>query len=68
MCVNELFDCLMATYHDLIMDRSGFLPTDAWLLSTEVIMGVCKALNSLRSEVCTISAKSSSIRTMAKIL
>jgi hypothetical protein len=64
---NELFDYLTNTYHNLT-DRIGFLPNDAWLLSTEIVARICKALNSSRSEVHTISAKSSSIQTTAKIL
>jgi hypothetical protein len=65
--VNELFDYLTDTYRDLT-DRSGFLPNDAWLLATEVVARICKALNSSRSEVRSISAKSSSVRTTARIL
>jgi hypothetical protein len=47
--VNQLFDYLTDTYHDLT-DRSGFLLTDAWLLATEIITRTCKALNSAWSE------------------
>jgi hypothetical protein len=64
---NELFDYLTETYRDLT-ERSGFLITDAWLLASEVVARICKALNSSRSEVRSISAKSSSVRTTARIL
>jgi hypothetical protein len=65
--VNKLFDYLTETYCNLT-ERSGFLITDAWLLLTEIIARVCKSLNSTRSEVQSILAKSSLIRTTARIL
>jgi hypothetical protein len=64
---NKLFEYLSNTNRDLTK-RSGFPPTDGWLLATEIVARVCKSLNTARSEVRDVSTKSTPLRNTARIL
>jgi hypothetical protein len=65
--VNKLFKYLSNTNRDLT-ERSGFPLVDGWLLATEIVARVCKALNTARSEVRDVSTKSTPLRNTASIL
>jgi hypothetical protein len=64
---NKAFDYL-STLNRELTERSGFPLGDAWLLATEILARICKALNTSRSEVRDISIKSSPLRNTARIL
>jgi hypothetical protein len=64
---NKAFDYL-STLNRELTERSGFPLPDAWLLATEIIARICKALNTSRSEVRDISIKSTPLRNTARIL
>jgi hypothetical protein len=46
----------------------GFPLIDGWLLATEIVARVCKALNTAQSEVRDVSTKSTPHRNTARIL
>ena len=65
--VTKLSAYMTDTCRDLT-ERSGFLPEDAWLLTTQVVARVFKAMNTARSEIRSVTAKSSPTRNTAKVL
>jgi hypothetical protein len=64
---NKVFEYLSNLNRGLT-NQSGFPLGDVWLLAAEVVICICKSLNTARSEVRDVSIKLSPIRNTVRIL
>jgi hypothetical protein len=62
-----LMDYITSVYRKLV-EMSGFLPEDAWSLTTQVIRGIFIHMSNVRSEVRTVSPRDSATKNTAKVL
>ena len=62
-----LMDYITSVYRKLV-ELSGFLPEDAWSLTTQVIRGIFVHMSNVRSEVRLVSPKDSPTKNTAKVL
>ena len=62
-----LMDYITTVYRKLV-ELSGFLPEDAWSLTTQVVRGIFIYLSNVRSKVRAISPRDSPTKNTAKVL
>jgi hypothetical protein len=62
-----LMDYITTIYRNLV-ELSGFLPQDAWSLTTQVVRGIFIYMSNARSEIRGVSPKDSPIKNTSRVL
>jgi hypothetical protein len=62
-----LVDYITSVYRKLV-ELLGFLPEDAWSLTTQVVCGIFIHMSNVRSEIQTVSPRDSATKNTAKVL